>query len=360
MECFRIDESGYTGYDLLNPDQRFQGATAIAISNEDATRLIKEYFPKLHVTELKYRNLSRRSANHPQLLGLQRDLLRDYKCVTYVCDKRFLLVLMFLDYAVEPYYYERGFNFYENGQNYALASLLYSAGPTILGKEEFDALLAAFQRAVKQKTPGSLRDLVLAARKTGWRELPEALGPLAQYAAPECLDAIATPGVNTDAALVVLQSLISRMEVMADGPYRVEHDQSKNLLSYHELLQRLIDHDEVAEFRQSAIASLKFPLQLTEVNQVNSRSSPAVQLADVMIGAAIEAANNLTGLRTGGLDPAALISLYREGQFIHLLPSLDFEEQRRFRQGTQAAEVIDYFTNNVFGPARGKRGGEVG
>ena len=30
MECFRIDESGYTGFDLLNTDQRFQGASAIA------------------------------------------------------------------------------------------------------------------------------------------------------------------------------------------------------------------------------------------------------------------------------------------------------------------------------------------
>ena len=38
-------------------------------------------------------------------------------------------------------------------------------------------------------------DLVTAARKTRWQELPEALGPLAQYAAPECLEAIATPGV---------------------------------------------------------------------------------------------------------------------------------------------------------------------
>jgi len=47
MECFRIDESGYTGFDLLNADQRFQGASAIAISNEDAAYLIKEHFPNL-------------------------------------------------------------------------------------------------------------------------------------------------------------------------------------------------------------------------------------------------------------------------------------------------------------------------
>lgn len=45
MECFRIDESGYTGFDLLNRDQRFQGAAAIAIEDGEAARLIKEFFP---------------------------------------------------------------------------------------------------------------------------------------------------------------------------------------------------------------------------------------------------------------------------------------------------------------------------
>jgi hypothetical protein len=352
MECFRIDESGYTGFDLLNPDQRFQGAAAIAISNQDATRLIREHFPNLQAQELKYRALSRRPANHPRLLSLQRDILTHHKCVTYVCDKRFLLALMFVDYAVEPFYYERGINFYQDGQNYAMASLISVAGPTLLGPSAFDGLLASFQQAVKEKTPKALKALVAAARGTKWSELPEALGPLAQYAAPECLSAIANPGVNTDAALVVLQSLISRMEVMASGPYGVEHDQSKNLLTYHDLLQRFIDYDQEIEFRQSEIATIKFPLKLTEVTQVDSNYSPAVQLADVMIGAAIEAGNHLAGLRSGGLDPEAVLSLYADNQLIHMIPSIDFEEQRQFRQGTQAAEVIDYFSANFFGPRK--------
>jgi hypothetical protein len=283
------------------------------------------------------------------LLGLQWDILTHYKCVTYVCDKRFLLLLMFLDYAVEPFYYERGLNFYEDGQNYSLASLLYTVGPTLLGKEAFDGVQAAFQHAVQEKTPAALGDLVTAARKTSWQGLPEALGPLAQYAAPECLEAIATPGASTDAAFVVLQSLVSRMEDMAAGPYRVEHDQSKNLLTYHELLQRYINHDQNVEFRQSEIARIKFPLKLASVTQVDSKTSPAVQLADVMIGAAIEAANTLTGQRTGGLDPKAVMSLYADHQIIHMLPSIDFDAQKQFRQGTQAAEMIDYFARNFGG-----------
>lgn len=349
MECFYVDESGYTGFDLLNPSQPFQGASAVAISNEDALRLIKDYFPKLQAPELKYRSLSRRPGNHARLLGLQRDILTNFKTVTYVCDKRFLLLLMFLDHAVEPFYYELGVNFYQDGQNYTMASLLYAVGPQLLGRAAFDDLQAAFQRAVKEKTQESLSDLVAAARKTRWQELPEAIGPLALHAAPECLESIATPGVSTDAALVVLQSLICQMEEMACGPYRVEHDQSKNLLTYHDLLQRLISHDYEKEFRQSEIARIKFPLKLSSVTQVDSKSSPGVQLADVLIGSAVEMASNLRGRSVGGLDPEEVLSLYKDNQIIHLLPSIDFEEQIKFRRGAQSAELINYFSKHFGG-----------
>src|SRR3546814_19908999 len=94
MECFRIDESGYTGFDLLNPVQRFQGASAIAVGDAAAARLIKEHLPRLQAPELKYRALSRRQANHPRLLALISDLLPGYKCVTDVYDQRFLLPLL--------------------------------------------------------------------------------------------------------------------------------------------------------------------------------------------------------------------------------------------------------------------------
>lgn len=346
MECYRIDESGYTGFDLLNRDQRFQGAAAIAIEDDEAARLIKEHFPRLQANEMKYRALSRRTRNHDRLLALLTELLRGYKSITYVCDKRFLLILMFCDYAVEPWYYKRGCNFYEDGQNFGMASLLATVGPTLLGKPQFEEMLTSFQRAIKEKTPTALDELVVAARRTNWRELPEALGPLAEYAAPECLSAIATEGVTTDAALVVLQSLITRMEAMTSGSYRIEHDQSKNLATYHDLLRRFIDHDGEIELRQSEIASFKFPLKLTQVAQVDSKLSPAVQLADVMIGAALECSNVMTGQRNGGLDPEKLIPLYSDGQFIHLLPNVDFAEQKKFRRGTQAADVIDYFAAN--------------
>jgi hypothetical protein len=82
MECFSVDESGYTGFDLLNAEQRFQGAAAIAITHEEASRLIEQHFPNLVAPELKYGALARRSNNRERLLSLQRDVLAHHKCVT--------------------------------------------------------------------------------------------------------------------------------------------------------------------------------------------------------------------------------------------------------------------------------------
>lgn len=41
-----------------------------------------------------------------------------------------------------------------------------------------------------------------------------------------------------------------------------------------------------------------------------------------------------------------LLSLYAYNQFIYLVPSLDFEEQKEFRRGTQAGKLIDYFAKH--------------
>jgi hypothetical protein len=64
-----------------------------------------------------------------------------------MCDLRLRQTLLaafdVLDYAVESFYYERGRDFYEDGQNYALVSPLYTAGPTFIGRTPFAGLQAA-------------------------------------------------------------------------------------------------------------------------------------------------------------------------------------------------------------------------
>src|SRR5579862_6855 len=201
MERFSIDESGYTGADLLNAEQRFQGASALSITDDDAEALIKKHFPKLQASELKYSGVGKRAAYREPVLNLIRDVLKNRKAVTYVCDKRYLLMLMYVDYAVEPFYHARGHNLYEDGANYTMASLMHRTGPALLGQDVFDGIMAAFQKAIKEKTETSIDDLVVKLRASkGESTFGEGWGPMT-VADHDCIDSIMTPGVTTDAAL---------------------------------------------------------------------------------------------------------------------------------------------------------------
>ncbi len=74
-----------------------------------------------------------------------------------------------------------------------------------------------------------------------------------------------------------------------------------------------------------------------------------MQLADVMIGAAIEMAQRITGRISNGLEPEAVLRLYADDQLIHMLPSLDIEDQIAFREVTQASALIDCYAKHFSG-----------
>ncbi|MCD4742076.1 MAG: DUF3800 domain-containing protein [Desulfobacteraceae bacterium] len=344
MKFVYIDESGYTGHDLLNSDQTFQGASAIYISEDDAVRIIKEYFPKLKASELKYRDLVRRKNNWDRLLGLQKELLENFDCVTYVCDKKYVLILLFIDYAVEPFYYDRGIDFYKDGCNYSLASLVYYVAGRMLGDNNFSEVLSLFQYAVKSKSDLSISALIEKVKRINWQELPECFGPLALEDS-SCIRAIKCEDVSSDAAFIVLFSLISRLEVIIDSEYMIKHDKSKNLDQYDVVLRKMINHTNKISFKETSLTAIKFPLKLKSVEQVDSKLSYGVQLSDILVGGIMDSAKAITGKKINQYNKK-ISELYCENQLIHLLPNLDFKMQKEFRHNTESEKLIDYFSKH--------------
>ncbi len=125
----------------------------------------------------------------------------------------------------------------------------------------------------------------------------------------------------------------------------IKHGQVFLELQYHAVLERLISHERPIAFKQTEITTLRLPLQLTAATQVDSKQSPAVQLADVLVGAAMEAANAI-GSPEGNASAFEVIGQYADHQLIHILPSRDLQEEKRFRQGGQGRELIEYFAAN--------------
>ncbi|AVB30087.1 MULTISPECIES: DUF3800 domain-containing protein [Proteus] len=347
MSIFSIDESGYTGRDLLQKSQPWQGASAVKISHDDALYLIKQHFPKRKAPELKFSSLKKRDSYQKPIFTLQQELLANFPCVTCIADKRFILVQLFIEYAVEPFYYANGINLYENGGNVSMASMAYYVCKAYFGND-FENILLSFQNAMYEKTHAAVKTLIKSVKAVDWWLLPEVLGPLAQEH-PDCIEAIINPSTSTDAAFIILQALISRTELMSEGPYGIEHDRSKNLLQYNDYLSMLIKCQIPAEFKMSEIASIRYPLKLKSVKQVDSKLSPAVQLCDVLIGSAISGVRDLLhGKPTPIYSP---LKLYEGNQLIHFTPNIDFKEQKKFRNNGQGNEYIDFIADqfNKFG-----------
>lgn len=347
MNKFFMDESGYTGFDLLNKPQPFQGASSLLIDELTAKSLVNQYFPNRKFLEMKHRSLSRRKNNWERLLGIQRSILSDYMGFTYVCDKKFLLILMFLDSCVEPYFHDRGVDFYQDGQNYALASLIYYTAPTFWGASNYDEILYLFQSAVKNKSDIAVQCLVEKAKTLLSRGLPESLMPLS-IEDESCIETIKNPKTSTDAAFVVLISLISHIEKYTNNKYEIVHDTSTNLLKYGTLINKLVGLQVEKSFKQTAITKLKFPLQLTGVSHVDSRQSLGVQLADLLIGGMIEFSMATAGLVEKNDYNQSVIGLYGDTNIIHLLPSLNFVDNKNFRSGTEADSFIDFMARNIY------------
>lgn len=345
MDSFYIDESGYTGYDLLNKQQPFQGASSLQINETTAKSLIDEHFSRVNSKELKHRSLSRRKNNWKPLLNIQRNILKNHMGFTYICDKKYLLTLMFLDSCVEPYFYDQGIDFYKDGHNYSLASLIYYTAPTFWGESGYEDILYLFQQAQKNKSDVAIQSLIEKAKSLKNRELSENLIPLSiEY--DSCIKEIKTPKSNTDAALIVLLSLITHIEKYVPAEYNIVHDTSDNLRKYNELINWLISIDSKKSFKQTSITSFEFPLKLSAVSQKDSRHSYGVQLADILIGGVIEYSMSLAGLVDKNDYNQSIIELYGDTNIIHLLPSLNFEENKQFRSGTKASDFIDFMSNN--------------
>ena len=124
------------------------------------------------------------------------------------------------------------------------------------------------------------------------------------------------------------------------------HDRSDTLLQYNKMLSDLAAATFTESFQQTQITTLNFPLKLSRVSQIDSRDCRGVQLADLMIGGMIEHSMTLTGEVEKTSYNQAVIGLYGDTNLIHMLPNLNFEEDKKFRQGTNAGELIDFFANN--------------
>ena len=152
-----FDESGFTGDNLLHPDQKFFAYASVATDDEEATavveRLIAEYGVQngeLKGSKLVKFHRGRKAID--EIFSLFQDRLK-----VSISDKKFALACKFHEYIFEPCYSDISSLFYSVGFHRFIATILYiefvARGA---GAEE---IFSEFEGLMRTKNESSLQSI---------------------------------------------------------------------------------------------------------------------------------------------------------------------------------------------------------
>lgn len=125
-----LDESGFTGQDLLNPHQPVFCVASTTIDDITAESYHAELLEHSNAREVKHTRLMRRPFGQAKIANFLRQIkAEDNAFAVWVCHKRFALLAYFIDLWCEPLALRSGYDLYEDGAGLALSNMTYYCLP---------------------------------------------------------------------------------------------------------------------------------------------------------------------------------------------------------------------------------------
>jgi hypothetical protein len=288
MQLF-LDESGYSGHNLLDAEQPLLTLATLGLAEEECRQIKHRHFGRSQMNELKHAMLARRTTGQHMVLSFLDDLLA--RCGAfriYMAHKRFALVQMFVLYVIEPAFRAWGLNLMEGGKHISFAHAIYRLIPAIEGAEYFDRLLSQFQEMLRARTPDSVAALRSHIHSRHLDPRTEGLmEPAKVYlGSPSTEEEIAgIPANALDLSLTFALPIMSlwREDVGPEEPILLYHDQSSAMARQSDWWEFLTGAGR--EQYRAAAGTIGFPIGLVNTEFVNSKDWAGVQLTDVIAGA---------------------------------------------------------------------------
>lgn len=141
------DESGFTGENLLNKDQRFFTYGSVAISPSDASTLVAQTIKDFRVQgrELKGRKLLKYSSGRRAAMAVIRQL--EDRSQVVIVHKKYALACKLFEYAFEPLIADVSTALYSTNFHKFIANIVYMSDVT--GHPRTRELAERFEEAVR-------------------------------------------------------------------------------------------------------------------------------------------------------------------------------------------------------------------
>jgi hypothetical protein len=355
-----FDESGYTGYNLLDPVQPMFAIASTDISPDEAATILRESFPHYGGSEYKFTNVWR-SNNRKGLVEFGRRLapLGD-RAFSWMMDKQFVVLTKIVDFLIEPFVTNAGYDFYADGFCWKYANYIHVGLEQFAPPGLYERLLKAYQRFSREPSMDELRRLqrVLQGLKT---EAPEELQVFLdqmELGANLFTEFNHLPSFRDSSEIQVTSMVASvahwRRTYTED--LEVVHDATANFFRRREIWERMTNADAPRQLlTRGDGTAIEFPLRVVATTPVDSKDNHSVQFCDVLAGLTTK----IFDRRIGGADRDFLNDVIHAGMgalsYDGVRPSTTFPAQIPPRR-LAGPDNVDKMTEVMFGPRNAHRG----
>ncbi len=296
-----FDESGNTGPNLLDPQQKFFSVGSTDLTEGESSALLQRYFPKHFGGDIKFKKLFRDASNYDGLIGFAENVGRQpERFFCFFMDKKFALLCRLIDWLVEPLFHDRSYDWYKDDYGRSWANIFHLAFKTL---DDNEALLT--------EVTGLYSDLVrepsyslLEKMKRRYREIattgPHNIREFMYYVAmgaDEFETRYAFDGMknHTDIHVSSLVSSVGWWRSQYVEDFDIVHDESTYFFKRQglwDMITSMAASNAVVNVGQK---SIRFPLRVRSTMEGSSQKLASLQISDLIGGfVARSKADNLT------------------------------------------------------------------
>ena len=281
-----FDESGYTGSDLLNPDQPFFSVASVDVKEHEARSILQTSFPEYQGKEFKFTRLFRRPRHRLALVAFSEQLSQiANRAFIYSCDKKFAALVKAVDLLVEPLLHDRGWDFYANGFNRRYVNTFHFVLCRFGGTQVYDSIVRWYDRFSRNPNAIELHHIRQMADSFP-REIASFIHMLvvgAEYSY-ESDDSISHT-IDNEIQLACVLALVNHWRQRISGAIEIVHDASTNFFRQIEQWKKITSVDvDKATVKTEDGRRITFPLGVVSTQVGDSANSYSLQLCDMIAG----------------------------------------------------------------------------
>lgn len=346
MKRIYFDESGNTGPDLLNKEQPLYILCSTDLDEEKSKELLAKYFPNKN--EVHFKDLKKSNEGRKKLSIFYKDnysMLQEH-CKVIGFQKDFTLVCNFLLYVYEPYLYEKGFNFFDEGFNIRISNLFYYCFPTFCGRDLSIKLYNQFKKCIAEKNDVNNEELISilveAQKKCTDKDFSKDILADIIYACNDLEENLSELDVSyLDPSYTALINLIQLWMQDSHEPLEIWHDESNSVakrkndidfLSKLNILPAEVGYGEI---------KATYPLNVKKLSFIESNNSASIQICDLV--SSILFFVNTSPKKYSESFHKDMGNLFHKFQFSNLvIPSTDVEPMLERKRKPGERDMVDF------------------